>query len=282
MNREMNSESMSRKMNRNNQLTENVQITKKSGRLKKNFQMPAIKSRKDWFIAFVLAFLMIYLMALRYQGKINASLMLVTPGKISYFNQPENHGVYAVTVLGLTILSLGVMIYKKIEKNRIGRAMAAGIALIAAITGSYFYDCDRTIKTPYGSDPSYVSVTYWENGEGETYELDEPTKKQLADLVVALEPLQDRVSEQSEQPEQSEQSERQNQNETMNVARDQERSEFWVTVNYPRPNRAPYQIWAIINGGVIRITKGHSTAQDPIYIDNGLLALLEGLPGHIQ
>ena len=262
---------MIRKMNNNDQLTENVTITKSSSRLKKNVQIPAITSRKDWLIAFLIAFLFIYLIVVRYQININETLMLVTPGKISYFNQPENHGVYAVTVVCLTILSLGVMIYKKIGKKRIGLAMAAGIVLTAAITGSYFYECDRTIRTPYGSDPSYVSVTYWSNGEGESYELDEPTKKQLADLIVALEPLQDQISEQIEQ------SERQKQNRTMKDGSDQERSEFWVTVNYPRPDRAPYQIWAIINGGVIRITKGHSTEQDPIYIDNGLLELLEGL-----
>lgn len=263
---------MSRKMNSNVQLVknvplaENVSLAKRSRALKKNFQLPVIKSRKDWLIAFLIAFLMIYLVVLRYQMDINESLMQITPGKISYFNQPENQGVYAVTVLCLTILSLGVMIYKRIGKKRIGLAMAAGLVLTTVIAGSYFYECDRTIKTPYRSDPSDVSVTYWENGEGKRYDLDEPTKIALADLIVALEPVPDQGSEQSES---------QNQNGTMEVADDQERSEFWVSVNYPRPNRADYHIWAMINDGVIHISKGHRADQDPIYMDNGVLYLLE-------
>ncbi|HWQ77194.1 MAG TPA: hypothetical protein VN381_00110 [Anaerovoracaceae bacterium] len=229
----------------------------------KRFQLPQIKSKKDWLIAFLLAFLLIYLIVLRYQGRINELLLWITPDRISFFDQPENQGVYAVTVLILLMLSIGVMIYKNMDRKQVGLAMVAGVAVIAVIVGSYYYQCHLMLRLPYESAPRDVSMVSFKNGEGKNYELDEEMKKQLAEKILALES----VSREEEQRQRS----------IARAAGGSGNGEVWVTVRYSREGGPSYKNWVKVGDGVISIVKGHGVNQDPFYSDNGLLQLLENI-----
>lgn len=222
-----------------------------------------IKTKRDWFIAFVFAFLFTYLVALRYQAGINEFLLPFTPDKISYFNQPDNHGVYAVTVLVMTGLSIGVMIYKKVKGKSIVFALAAGIVITCAIAGSYYYQCHLILKIPSEYKPAGVTVSYYDDQDSSytDLKLDGKTKEQIVDKVLALKPLS---------------------GEEAQIIRDKgdaddRGDELSISIWYPRKHGYSYHIWVGvgIKDSVIRIHKGHSPKTDPIYQDNGLLETLE-------
>lgn len=223
-------------------------------------QKLSIKSRRDWFIAFVFAFLFIYLIVLRYQVVINDFLLPLTPDRISFFNQPENHGVYAITVLAMSALTMGVMIYKKVRGKYIALVLAGGIMLAGAVMGSYYYECRVMLKIPSEYQPEGVSVYYYGlDSSHEGYTLNEETEKQLVDKVVALEPLSEE--------EEKEQKER--------IDIDGSSGETSISIWYPRKHGHSYHLWVRVKDDVIRITKGHSPKDDPLYQDNGLLDILE-------
>lgn len=221
-----------------------------------------IKSKRDWFIAFVFAFLFIYLIALRYQAGINEFLLSFTPDKISFLNQPD-HGVYAVTVLVMTALSIGVMIYKKVKGKFIVLALAAGIVITCAIAGSYYYQCSLILKIPSEYKPQSVTVSYYDSQDSSytDFELDGKTKEQIVDKVLALKPLS---------------------GEEAQIIRDKgdadgRGDELSISIWYPQKNGYSYHIWVGVGvtDSVIRIHTGHSPKSDPIYRDNGLLEILE-------
>lgn len=222
-----------------------------------------IKTKRDWLIAFVFAFLLTYVIVLRFRGEINEFLLPLTPDRISFFNQPENQGVYAVTVLVMSVLTIGVMIYKKIRGKYIALALAAGIVIAGAAIGSYYYECHLMLKVPSEYQPEDVSVFCLGGPEAShgSYKLDEETKAQLVDKVLTLEPLS------------KEEEKRQRDRSNM----EDNGEETSVSISYPKQHGQSYHIWVGVRDGVIRIHKGHSPNSDPIYKDNGLLGLIEQL-----
>ena len=217
-----------------------------------------IKSKRDWFIAFIFSFLFIYLIVLRFQPIINECLLPLTPDKISFFNQPDDLGVYAVTVLVMSGLSIGVMIYKKVKGKYLALALAGGIVIAGAIMGSYSYQCHLILKIPAEYRPEAVMVSYYDkrNDTHIDYTLDEETKEQIVDRVLALE----RISKEEQR----------------DISDfDDSGSEMSIMVWYPLNNGYSYELWVSIKDNVIRIHKGHSLETDPIYQDNGLLEILE-------
>lgn len=226
-----------------------------------------IKSRKDWIIAFVLAFLLIYLIVLRYRVTINDWLLPLQPDKVGYFNQPENHGVYAVTVLCVTALAIGVMIYKRIKGKYVALALAGGLLTVAVIAGTYAYHCHQLLKIPFESQPESMWVTGddWEKDAHLRYELDEATEKLIADKVRSLERL----------PKEEEQKQRDAV--LAGMKKDNRGKELSISLWYGRKNRAPYHIWVNVENGMIYINKGHGIGDDPFFRDNGLLEILENL-----
>lgn len=217
-----------------------------------------IKTRKDWFIAFVFTFLLVYLLVLRYQVVINDWLLRVTPGKISYFNQPEEQGVFAVTVLAVAVISIGVMIYKKVKGKYITLALAGGIIIAAAIMATYYYECRLLLKVPLESEPESVRVSEERNGSHISYTLNQEMEEQIVEKIMALEPLSDQDDIRRE---------------TINGSTDRTSISIW----YPRRNDYSYHIMISVKNKIIYFAKGHGLESVIFYQDNGLLDILEEL-----
>ncbi|MBR0598161.1 hypothetical protein [Sinanaerobacter chloroacetimidivorans] len=220
-----------------------------------------IKSKRDWFIAFVFAFLFIYLIALKFQNRISELLWPLTPDKISLLNQPDGQGVFAAAVLAMTALSIGVMIYKKVKGKYLVFALVGGIVIAGAAIGVYYYECQSIINIPSECKPEGVSVTYHdERGPSFIdYALSEKTKDQIVNKVLALQPLSG-----------EEKKELNERNDTGGSG-----GETSVSIWYPKKDGYSYLISVSMKDNVIYTCRGRSPESIVIYQDNGLLEVLE-------
>ncbi|WP_027399144.1 DUF4064 domain-containing protein [Anaerovorax odorimutans] len=220
-----------------------------------------IKTRRDWIIAFIFSFLIVYLIVSKFQVDINEYLLMLTPDKISFFSQPESHGVYIVVVIIMLILSICTMIYKKVNKKYIAMVLIGGILIAGAVIASYYYECYAILKIPYQYEPEWVNISSYNEKTSShvNYTLDENTKEQIVDKILALEPL----------PKDEEK--------TVSAEDKKEKDEVSINIWYPKSHGQIYNIWVHVNDDVIRITKGHSTNEDPMYKDNGLIEIIEKL-----
>lgn len=220
-----------------------------------------IKSKRDWCIAFAFAFLFLYLTALKFQTRISELLWPLTPDKISLLNQPDEQGVFAAAVLAMTALSIGVMIYKKIKGKYLVFALTGGIVIAGAAIGAYCYECQSIIKIPLGCKPEGVSVTYLDERDHSfvSYTLDEKTKAQIVNKVLALQPLSGKGEKQ------------------LNGRNDTEgrSGETSISIWYPKKDGYSYLVSVSIKDNVIYTDRGRSPASTVIYQDNGLSEILE-------
>ena len=228
-----------------------------------------IKSKRDWFIAFIIAFLFIYLIALKFQVRISELLWPLTPDKLSILNQPDGQGVFAAAVLAMTALSIGVMIYKKVKGKYLVLALAGGIVIAGAAIGSYCYQCQTIIKIPSECKPEAVTVHHfdWDSGFV-NYSLDEDATGQIADKVLALQPLS------------KEEMKAKREAEEQKKAKGSDDSEGWISVSvqYPKEDGYSYDIDINIQDSTISSAyRGSSLNSTVFYQDNGLLELIEGM-----
>ncbi|HML37148.1 MAG TPA: hypothetical protein PKA19_07000 [Bacillota bacterium] len=232
-----------------------------------------IKSKRDWFIAFIIAFLFIYLIALKFQVRISELLWPLTPDKLSILNQPDGQGVFAAAVLAMTALSIGVMIYKKVKGKYLVLALAGGIVIAGAAIGAYCYQCQSIVNIPSESKPESVDVQYFgRDGGFVNYQPDEETKARIVDKVLTLQPL----------PKEEAKAEREAAKQRIENTADSRGGWTSVAVWYPKEDGYSYLISIDIEDHVIRADRGHSLNSTVFYRDNGLLELIEGLKSSEQ
>ena len=221
-----------------------------------------IKSKKDWFIAFVFAFLIIYLIALKFQARISELLWPLTPDKISLLNQPDGQGVLAAAVLAMTVLSIGVMIYKKVKGKYLVFALTGGIIIAGAAIGAYYYQCQSIINIPSEREPESVWISSFErrNGSHADYTLDEQTKEQIVDKVLELQPLPAGEKEGLQE-----------------INGEGGAPVTSISIWYPKKDGYSYLISVEVQDNIIWTDRGRSPKSIVLYQDNGLLKILESL-----
>lgn len=211
-----------------------------------------IKTRRDWAIAAGFLFLLSYLAASVYRHTVNQWLMGFSPEKMGYFNQPENHGVYLLTVL-LTAVS-GSLLWLW-QRHMSGKGMWKGLLVIWALAltslGGIWYayqaECRQIVDTPYTGLEPRVDIFSWDVELPKPLELTEEERKEVVELCLNLEALPEEEQEQKR--------------EAM-----KEEELISLQISYPTYKNHQYSLWFFLEGDILCLNRGHNKA-DAVFYD---------------
>lgn len=220
-----------------------------------------IKTKRDWVIAAGFLFLLSYLWASRYQGRINEQLMRFSPEKMSYFNQPERHGVYLLTILMAAVLfSILWAWQRKMAKKSIGKGIAvawiAAIFMMGGIWLTYQAECRQIVNTPSAGLTPNVSVCGWGKSDLGAVELTEEEKERILKLCLGL-----------KAPSKEEQ-------ENMRAQIDED-DQISIDIWYPEYKNHSYHLWFFLEEDVLYLNRGHSSSDGIFYDGTEMRELLE-------
>lgn len=210
-----------------------------------------IKTGRDWVIAAGFLFLLSYLIASRYQQNINRWLMGFSPEKMSYFNQPENHGIYLVAVLLTAVLWTALRIWQRgTNPKPMVKGLAAVWILAAVLSGviwfSYQAECRQIVNTPSSGLKPSVEISSWDMELPEDLELTGEEQERLLEACLAL-----------EAPSKEEQE--------LLRARTDEMDRINITIWYPEYKNHSYHLWFFLEEDVIGLYRGHDSAEAVYY-----------------
>lgn len=211
-----------------------------------------IKTKRDWMIAAFFLFLLSYLIASRYQQRMNEWLMVFSPEKMSCFNQPENHGVYLLaTALAAIFWTILWVWQKRADKKQFVRGLAAVWILAVLLAGivwfAYQAECRRIVNTPSAGLKADVSIFSWDVNLPEPLYLTEKEQQELLGLCLNL-----------TAPSKEEQ-------EALR-ARTDERDRISIDIRYPEYRNHSYSLWFFLEEDVMVLNRGHSSS-DAVYYD---------------
>ncbi len=213
-----------------------------------------IKTRRDWLIAAGFLFLVSYLAAGRFQQRINDWLMNVSPEKMGYFNQPENHGVYMLAALLAGVMGTALWIWqRRMQQKRLAAGIEGIWAIVVLATGciwaAYQAECHGIVNTPWESGLTpHVDVQYWGTGGiGDQWELTEEEQEQILQICLTM-----------EAPSKEEQA----------ALREQitEENQISISIWYPEYKNHSYHLWFFLEGDILYLNRGH-TPDDAVYYD---------------
>lgn len=220
-----------------------------------------IKTKRDWAIAAGFLLLISYLIASRYQQRMNEWLMDFSPEKMSYFNQPENQGVYLLAVLLAAVLGSILWIWqRKMAGKPLWKGLvaitAAAVALLGAVWFAYQAECRQIVDTPYTGLKPTVSIFSWDVELPENLELTEEEQQKILDLCLNVQAL----------PEEEQEIMRERMTETNDISID-----IW----YLEYKNHSYNLWFFLEGDILCLNRGHSKAEAVFYDGTEARALVE-------
>lgn len=212
-----------------------------------------IKTKRDWAIAAGFLLLLSYLITSRYQQGMNEWLMKFSPEKMSYFNQPEKHGVYLLTVILAAALGTILWIWqRKMSEKPLRKGLliiwAAAVLALGIVWGAYQAECRQIVNTPSTGLKPDVHISDWSMDLPEPLELTEEQQQQIVDLCLNLQALpkeeQETMMEQLTQDDGIE-----------------------IHIWYPEYKGHSYNLWFHLEGDILCLYRGHSKF-DGVYYDS--------------
>lgn len=220
-----------------------------------------IKTKRDWAIAAGFLILLSYLITFRYRQPMNEWLMNFSPEKMSYFNQPENHGVYLLTVILAAVLGTVLWIWqRKMSEKSLKKGLliiwGAAFLALAAIWAAYQAECRQIVDTPYAGLTPDVSISSWHTDLPDSLELTKEEQQELLELCLNLKPL----------PEEEQKA-------MMEALTQEEGVEIFI--QYPEYKNHSYHLWFHLEGEILCLYRGHSKSEAVYYDGTGARALVE-------
>lgn len=210
-----------------------------------------IRTRRDWIIAAGFLLLLSYLIAVRYQQRMNEWLMNFSPEKMSYFNQPENHGVYLLAAVLAAMLGTLLWIW---QRRMAGGAAGKGLMIIwaaaAAVLGvvwiAYQAECRQIVNTPYAGLEPNVSISRWEAELPEDMELTGEEQQKMLELLLNVQALP---------------------REEQEIMREQMTGEGGIELQiwYPEYKGHSYHLWFHLEEDRLCLYRGHSIWEAVFY-----------------
>lgn len=220
-----------------------------------------IKTRRDWAIAAGFLFLLSYLIVAGHQVSINEWLMNFSPEKMTYFNQPESHGVCLLAVCLAAVFWTVLWVWqKRTEKTYFWKGLLAMWGLAAVLAGviwfAYQSECRQIVNTPSTGLKADVRIFSWDIDLPEPLELTEEEQQELLELCLNL-----------TAPSKEEQE--------ILRARTDEKEEISIDIQYPEYKNHSYNLWFFLEEDVIRLNRGHNSSEAVYYDGTEVRALVE-------
>jgi len=224
-----------------------------------------IKTKRDWVIAAGFLFLLSYLFASRYQQRMNRWLMNFSPEKMSYFNQPENHGVYLLAVLLAAVFGTVLWFWqRRMAKKTIGKGLLViwvlAFAAIGGIWSFYQAECRQIINTPSAGLKPDVDIFSWDVELPENMELTEEEQQKFLDLLLNIRALPEDEQE---------------------IMREQMPEEKMISlqIRYPKYKNHSYQLWFFLEGDMLCLNRGNNKYEAVFYDGTEARALVKEILG---
>lgn len=215
-----------------------------------------IKTKKDWCIAFIFAFLIISVLAEYHFQWTNDFLQRFFPDKMNYTCQPKGYAVLLLIVIGMTIFTEAVFLFRKKPVKLAGGLLGIGILLCVGTVALFRYHCQLIVAMPEKSEPQSAMLSDFGSETNVSTELSKEEQKKLGELMYALQPLP-----QAEQ-------------EKLNQREWEAGIHIWLT--YPEKYGQSYWMIANVEDGVIRMSPNGGMPY-VFYEDNGLVEYLKEL-----
>ncbi len=211
-----------------------------------------IKTKKDWCIAFLFAFLIICVLAEYKFSWTNDFLQKFFPDKMNYTCQPKGYAVFLLIVAGMTIFTGIVLVLKKKSVKLLAGLIGVSILLCIGTVSVFQYHCRLIVRMPEKSEPQSADLHDWNTDFSP--ELSKEETKKLSELMYALKQLPKEAQEKLNQKEW---------NGGIHI---------WLT--YPEKYGQSYWMIAEVEDGAIRMSKNGGMPY-VFYEDNGVLDYLE-------
>jgi hypothetical protein len=140
-----------------------------------------IKTKKDWCIAFIAAFIILYYLSMNYDFRIMQFMMRFAPLKMNLMNYPAGWGNFVIVGIGMTILTLGVLLIKKATVKRIVLAATVGTTFTAAMLFGFMLHTNLIVDTSKNMKATSVWITCYEQEQN----IDSKPGDELTDQLIA-------------------------------------------------------------------------------------------------
>ncbi len=224
-----------------------------------------IKSKKDWCIAFILAFLIVYALTGSFSRTFQELLLPISNFRLTEMNQPASYGNFIVTVLIMTFLTTIVMTCLHKSKKLILMILLGGLLLSSAVLKIYQLHCDLIVSVINTEDPGTIAV--FKTGRSSDYELTADQELEIINYCLSLEP--------AEAPEAARMKERLNQ---AGVDKFADSWNIWIPYGRKYGHYFTYMIYGFED--IVYIHNGYGYGNKElitICADNGLVGYLDGV-----
>lgn len=223
-----------------------------------------IKTKKDWIIAVIFTFLILYGITTRFSYRIQAFLLDYGNSKLTNMNQPRGYGNLIITLLIMTILAEFLLFLYHQSVNVKIITLLAGIICSGLLFAGYLLNCNLIVSVMGKTEPVSVRADGWTS----KMNLD-MTREQEAKLVSFCETLQPVSAQQEKRLEQAFYANGNMTGDSLLI---------WIT--YPKKYGHNYDLMVCVYDTMIFVRKGYNNKNREIvtfYEDNGLLSFINQL-----
>ncbi len=225
-----------------------------------------IKSKKDWVITFLFAFLIVYAISTRFSRQVDNWLFNFTPAFFSDWNQLKSYGNWLITIPVMTFLTeIVLFIYRKSRKVKL-LTLAGAMVLCLGVFFGYQLHSSLVVSVMDRKEPEGVNFDVrMGDGSWKQAELSAAEKEELVSLCKSLRPLLE-----------------EEQKELYAAYKNSEGDWFMnadeIRIHYPKQYGHDFILNVRIYDGHIYVRKGYNEKQKELitfYEDNGLLEAVE-------
>lgn len=215
-----------------------------------------IKTKKDWCITFLFAFLIFLVLAEYNRFGLREMLVRFYPDKMNYTCCPEWCSPFLIVTWGMAVFTAIVLILKKKSVKLWGSVIVIGIVLSVGAVFAFQYHCKLIVRTAEEFQPKNAVIYFDKYDSMVDLQGTDAKAITLGKMVYDLEELPEKEQEELRKKERN--------YETM----------VWVT--YPEQYGQSFWLQCYVDGDEIYM-KPEEGEPEVFYKDNGLLDYLEKL-----
>lgn len=218
-----------------------------------------IKTRKDWFLAFLFTALLVYVAAVRFfQWKIQHFMQKFMPDKMSTMNLPEGYGTVLFCALIMALIVMAVLAFEHQKKKYIAAAGLAGFLIADCALGGFVFHCRLIAQRGYEEPAASAWISFGDGTEDVNLASGDDTLARLQMLAFSLE----------RQP-------AERQEELGKMVREGKKDRSFVWFSFPDKYFHGYDPIFNIEEGLIYMGQGNENMV--FYKDNGFIECVEEL-----
>ena len=220
-----------------------------------------IKNKKDWCIAFLIVFVILYYLSLHYDFRIEQLMMRFSPDKLNMMNYPGGWGNFMFVGFGMTILVIIMLIITKMSTRRIITTAIIGIVF----TGSMFLGFILHTNLIVGTSNTMKATSVWINGFKGNINIKSSAGENFTDELIAS-AVSLEAKPNSEQKE-------------LRSVRDSLNNDIYhIWISYPRKYGQSYDLILYVEEDKIYSYHGGGTPDTRVfYEDNGFIQKLQSI-----